>query len=170
MKAITVLEPWASLIAYGAKTIETRSWKTNYRGILAIHASSSNRAIKNPMQYGALPAYIRLQYEVYNHQKSKYLSYDFNLGSIIAIVKLVDCQKIVQIIDEKIGKYIVHNNKILLENGAEINNGYDEYLLGDYTIGNYAWMLRDVRKIIPVTAQGRQRLWNCSINSINKRS
>ena len=38
MKALTVRQPWASLIADGRKTIEVRSWHTNYRGALAIHA------------------------------------------------------------------------------------------------------------------------------------
>ena len=38
MKAITVRQPWASLIAAGVKTIETRSWRTDYRGPIAIHA------------------------------------------------------------------------------------------------------------------------------------
>ena len=32
MKVLTVKEPWASLIAYGYKEYEFRSWKTNYRG------------------------------------------------------------------------------------------------------------------------------------------
>lgn len=39
MKALTVTEPWATLIAIGAKRIETRSWPTDYRGPVAIHAS-----------------------------------------------------------------------------------------------------------------------------------
>lgn len=39
MKAITLTQPWASLVAVGAKTIETRSWRTSYRGPLAIHAA-----------------------------------------------------------------------------------------------------------------------------------
>jgi len=38
-KALSLREPWASLIAYGPKRIETRSWRTNYRGPLYIHAS-----------------------------------------------------------------------------------------------------------------------------------
>lgn len=37
-KALTLHQPWASLIALGVKTIETRSWSTKYRGPLAIHA------------------------------------------------------------------------------------------------------------------------------------
>jgi hypothetical protein len=39
MKALTVAQPWATLIAIGAKRIETRSWTTRHRGPLAIHAA-----------------------------------------------------------------------------------------------------------------------------------
>lgn len=39
IKAISIKQPWASLIAWGYKTIEWRSWATNYRGPLLIHAS-----------------------------------------------------------------------------------------------------------------------------------
>lgn len=38
MKALSVWEPWASLLAHGIKHIETRSWSTPYRGPLLIHA------------------------------------------------------------------------------------------------------------------------------------
>ena len=41
MKVLTVKEPWASLIAYGYKEYEFRSWKTNYRGKILIHAGKS---------------------------------------------------------------------------------------------------------------------------------
>ena len=40
MKALSLRQPWASLIADGRKTIETRTWRTHYRGPLAIHASA----------------------------------------------------------------------------------------------------------------------------------
>ncbi len=39
MKAITMTQPWATLLALGANRIETRSWPTNYRGPLAIHTA-----------------------------------------------------------------------------------------------------------------------------------
>ena len=39
MKALSLTQPWATLVAMGAKRIETRSWATSYRGPLAIHAS-----------------------------------------------------------------------------------------------------------------------------------
>lgn len=41
MKVLTLHQPWASLVALGVKTIETRSWSTAYRGPLAIHAAAT---------------------------------------------------------------------------------------------------------------------------------
>ncbi len=43
MKALTILQPWAELIASGVKRIENRSWPTSYRGPLAIHAGKGRR-------------------------------------------------------------------------------------------------------------------------------
>lgn len=40
MKALSVRQPWASEIADGHKTIEVRSWSTNYRGPLLICAAA----------------------------------------------------------------------------------------------------------------------------------
>lgn len=42
MKVITVLQPWATLLVTGKKHIETRSWKTNYRGEILIHAGKKD--------------------------------------------------------------------------------------------------------------------------------
>lgn len=39
MRALSLWQPWASLIALGAKRIETRGWQTSYRGPMAIHAA-----------------------------------------------------------------------------------------------------------------------------------
>ncbi len=41
MKAISIWQPWAHLIACGLKKVETRSWSTSYRGPIAIHASKT---------------------------------------------------------------------------------------------------------------------------------
>ena len=43
MKALTLYQPWATLVAIGAKKIETRSWPTKYRGTIAIHAGLNKR-------------------------------------------------------------------------------------------------------------------------------
>lgn len=39
MKAITIWQPWAMLIALLEKGNETRGWPTKHRGPLAIHAA-----------------------------------------------------------------------------------------------------------------------------------
>jgi hypothetical protein len=39
MKALTIKQPWAGLIISGVKDIENRSWKTNYRGRIYVHAA-----------------------------------------------------------------------------------------------------------------------------------
>src|SRR5579884_2404480 len=38
MKALSLFQPWASLVILGAKRYETRGWQTLYRGPLVIHA------------------------------------------------------------------------------------------------------------------------------------
>ena len=40
MKSLCIKEPWASKILLGLKTIETRTWKTNYRGRMLLCASA----------------------------------------------------------------------------------------------------------------------------------
>lgn len=39
MKAISLWQPWATLVVLGQKQFETRSWSTEYRGALAVHAA-----------------------------------------------------------------------------------------------------------------------------------
>jgi hypothetical protein len=39
MQALSIKQPWATLIAQGYKKIENRTWVTSYRGPLLIHAS-----------------------------------------------------------------------------------------------------------------------------------
>ena len=40
VKALTLIQPWATLIAEGWKGYETRSWQTSYRGMVLIHAGA----------------------------------------------------------------------------------------------------------------------------------
>lgn len=41
MKGLSLIQPWATLLASGRKTIETRSMRTSHRGITVIHASKA---------------------------------------------------------------------------------------------------------------------------------
>lgn len=92
MKVISIIEPWASLIKEGIKEIETRSWKTNYRGKIYIHASLKKVSKKD---------------ERINNLVSLLKDKDFKYGHIIAEAELVDCIYM----DEQFLKEIKKNNQ-----------------------------------------------------------
>lgn len=73
MKILTIKEPYASFIANGIKTIETRSWKTNYRGEIYIHAGKTNVKFKN------------------EEVKKLAKNLTFHSGEIICKCRLIDC-------------------------------------------------------------------------------
>lgn len=77
MKVLSIKEPFASLISFGIKKVETRSWKTNYRGEIYIHASLTKSKIDD-------------------ERKEKLLKllpdgYEFKQGYIICKGYLKDC-------------------------------------------------------------------------------
>jgi hypothetical protein len=51
MKALSIKEPWVSLISNGRKTIETRTWKTTYRGKLLLCASRKPKSSLSGMAF-----------------------------------------------------------------------------------------------------------------------
>lgn len=81
MKVITIRQPWATLIALGEKKFETRSWSTNYREELAIHAG------KSLDRQACLDSRIN---KVLNKHGIIFMS-DLPVGAIIAIVQLTEC-------------------------------------------------------------------------------
>lgn len=42
MRVLSIRQPWATLIVLGIKNVENRTWTTNYRGVVLIHASSTS--------------------------------------------------------------------------------------------------------------------------------
>lgn len=76
MKVLSIIEPYATLIKLNKKKIETRSFKTNYRGELYIHASST-----------------KISKEWFNNKElmSLVLDNNLNFGYIICKCNLVDC-------------------------------------------------------------------------------
>ena len=48
---LSVRQPWASLIVSGFKSVENRSWKTDYRGTIAIHASGTYRDMTQEVDF-----------------------------------------------------------------------------------------------------------------------
>ena len=80
LKAISLWQPWASLISLGLKHYETRSWKTKYRGKLLICSTLNNP--KHRREY--LKIKDDLQLPSWNEE-------NFPHGQAIAICDLVDC-------------------------------------------------------------------------------
>ena len=105
MKVLSLTEPYATLIINGIKTIETRSWKTSYRGKLYIHASSTKipKAYKDNKELMSL---VDIN--------------DLNYGNIICMCDLVDC---VEMTDEFIND-IKKNRKNEYITGIYSNGRY----------------------------------------------
>lgn len=129
MKVLTIQEPYATFIMKGFKKIETRSFKTNYRGEIYIHAGLSNNFLNK----------ISDSYILSLFDKSM-----LNYGKIICKAKLTDC---------------IYMTKEYIEDLKSKNN--KEFILGDYKVGRYAWILENVEELkekIPV--KGRLGIWN----------
>lgn len=167
MKALTIQQPWAMLIALGAKKIETRSWKTNYRGPLAIHAGKINAKISKDMKnmiddifYYDYP--IRYQVPEY-FSDGAYQCDNLPKGEIIATADLTDCKKIAGYVDGIMGNIVVNTHKVEFEDGEKMYLPADFSLLGDFTEGRYAWILENVQMIDPIKVKGKQGLWNWEV-------
>lgn len=117
MKVLSLTEPYATLIKEKTKRIETRSWKTSYRGELYIHASNT----KIPKRY-------RENQELMSLVKNK----DYPYGQIICKAKLVDCIKMTKDWIEKIKK---ENKKEYLSGIYE--EGRYAWILEDIEILNH---------------------------------
>ncbi len=132
MKAITLTQPWASLVAIRAKKIETRPWNTNYRGPLAIHAAKEMNAVARacyhkPMFCEALAAKGILNLE------------DLPLGVVIAICKLIAVHPITRFTEVPIDP---------------------EFSFGDYRWGRYMFILENIERFPhPIPARGALNLW-----------
>lgn len=95
MKVLTIKEPWATLIINGYKKYEFRSWRTNYRGKILIHAGKSTDK------------------EAFSRVKDYNL--EINNGSIIGECNITDCILVDEEFDKKLRKedpVIYKNNHI----------------------------------------------------------
>lgn len=134
MKALTLTQPWATLVAIGAKQVETRSWRTTYRGPIAIHSAKGfprwarDLCSQEPFA-GVLERAPLMGLPMPGH----------SLGVVLCIVNLWAC---------KPTEDVVH---VL---------GRHERAFGDYSAGRYAWGLRVMRVLPqPVPAKGALGLW-----------
>lgn len=135
MKALSLWQPWATLVALGEKRIETRSWSTQHRGLLAIHATK--QFPREAQELAQTPPFIYvLNAADYLHVKQ------LPTGVILAICELVDC-----VPTDQARGYISKQEKAF----------------GDYSNGRWAWLLSNIVALPePILCPGHQRLWNWS--------
>jgi hypothetical protein len=144
MKAITIIQPYATLIAVGEKRFETRSWAAKYRGPLAIHAGKKvdSKACQEPEIAAALAQH-------------GYTADTLPTGAVIAVSELSACQEIH--IDHKGDAVLLHR----LVPVFWIGRDNKEFAFGFYESGRYAWELANVKQLPePIPAKGQLSLWN----------
>ena len=120
MKALSLWQPWASLMAAGLKTIETRDWPTRYRGPLAIHAA------KRPLT--RMDKALMYEWACKGLLPSSWMGRELPFGAIVAVVDVLDCRRTDSL-------------------WGELSAKEAEY--GNYESGRWGWITRNVRPLEP---------------------
>ena len=130
IKALSLLQPWATLVVIGAKKIETRSWSTPHRGRLLIHASlgKAGSIFANDLPF------------------NKYIS-DFRKLPFAAII------------GEAVLTSILHTEDFDLPDFEMDNLTLEEKAFGDYASGRYGWVLENpISYNTPIPERGHLRM------------
>lgn len=170
MKALTLHEPWASLVAHGYKAIETRSWRTRYRGPLAIHASKRRFGFWSPTAEFIRTWPIEIWRAVLGRADPEFCD-NYPLGCVIATCELEDVLPIEGMNEQGFTKFIcphVGGGLTHFEFGrgewepATVERDVsDQEPYGDFTPGRFAWLLKNVRPLRkPIPARGALGLWD----------
>lgn len=130
MKALTLWQPWATLIAIGAKTYETRSWRVDYEGPLLIHAAKSTDGLHMAHQHPFIETLAAAGYKTIG---------DLPKGAFVCRVWLHGCYR-----TETVRGSISER----------------EFRFGNYSDGRWAWKLTLEEMFDPpAPARGMQGLW-----------
>ncbi len=155
MYAITLHQPWATLIALGIKTVETRSWPAPERLLgqtFAIHAGK--QMVRRPGD--------RIEQKLRDRLGEEW-SRAIPAGAVLATVTLAGMAR-VEYVDPMSG-HAVHDGRT--EVGCAVGSGrtpIDPW--GDFSSGRWLWFLEDVESLPePIPAVGRQSFWRWVENS-----
>jgi hypothetical protein len=133
LKAITLWQPWAQLVALGEKRYETRSWGPYTLGPIAIHAASK-RTWENMQFFQEQP--FRSVFARHGITSANQLAF----GAVIAMARIACCHPV----EPLRGRLSVQ-----------------ERALGDYRDGRKAWELVDVKPLRhPIPIAGQQGIWD----------
>lgn len=155
MNALTISQPYAALIAAGAKRIETRNWRTAYRGRIAIHAAVGLRAVGGARGLNALVA-AEPRISAALMAAGYPCAATLPRGYIVATATLIDCAYVA-----------AHPVRGWVHATGPARDRYEEWQLddnerafGDYTPGRYAWLLADIQPLDKALAcRGALGLW-----------
>ena len=151
LKAISLHEPWASLIASGHKTLETRSWRPPKRLVgctIAIHAAK-RRPTKEDLRVlqGIDPVP-----EGYQRDPAGVVSptQTTPFGKVLCTARLVAVWQV----DSEVMDGQVHGWNAAVERMLPVDR------FGDFSRGRHLWELADVTQLpCPANAVGRQGFW-----------
>ena len=136
MRALTVCQPWAWAIVDGRKSVENRTWRTDYRGPLAIHAGLSRAHLD------AMESYPDL---------SRWDDDDLVFGAIIGVVELVDCVRVAP--PWPIERFPAAEQ-------PELRRTWPRGEVPDpWATGPWCWLLERPRAITPIPCRGALGLW-----------
>ena len=136
MKAITLYEPWASLMSIGAKVNETRGCRTSHRGDICIHAAKTDHGTPEDL----IPAILKA------FQTRHTQPHPDSLGCIIAVVDLWDVQP-----SEKFYVEPATTDPFCITE--------EEFGFGNYMAGRFIFRTRNLRRLkTPVPCRGFQSI------------
>lgn len=148
VKAITIYQPWASMLIHGFKLFETRSWapRLEIGSYLAIHAGA-----KDPMTMGVLrdDPYLKAAVDEFLEMHGLALS-KLPLGSVLGVCEYRGFVQAPQYVGD--GEWF---NAL----GTWMSR---EVAVGDWIMpGRLAWRLEPLMRLdSPIPVKGRQGLWN----------
>lgn len=141
MKAISLWQPWATLVAVGLKKIETRSWDAKYTGPLAIHAAKRRMTTAESQMLWESGVTLPMN-AILSTAKLPY-------GCVVAVCHL----------DRTTNTCDYGTDWANLGSGEEVTGL--ERRFGDYSPGRFAWFLSAVQKLNkPVPFRGGQKWFN----------
>ena len=163
MKALSVLQPWASLTVIvdpktgkACKQIETRSRNTSHRGPLLIHASISFKALHRDLCLTEpfFSAIKRSGLLMRDHTGCHmYGRYHLPLGAIIGMVNVVDSFPVEALTQNGMRMHVAEDGNLAWLTEQEL-------AFGDYSPGRYGYLLSDpVVFAEPIPAKGMLGLW-----------
>ena len=146
MKALSLWQPWASLIAAGWKIHETRHWPTNHRGPLAIQAA------QRPLDDETREAFLAIRHVALAYLGPPAWSYftkPLPRGAVVAVATLADCIPTEQWLEAA-----------EFRPGEAAGPAELDFVCGDFSPERWAWRLADVRPLpAPLPWRGAQGLF-----------